>query len=87
VKAVLKWHVPVDDRAHPVGHGPVVLVACQWTPDVVTVWTLDGDVPVRASRTVQVYGTGQPVPDGATHLGSTLTADGALVWHLFEVGQ
>lgn len=35
MRKVLKWDVPVDDVDHPVGSGPVVLVACQHGPEVV----------------------------------------------------
>lgn len=80
---VLKWSVPVDDsRAHPIGSGPVLHVACQTSPDSVEVWTLED--PPTAWRPVRVYGTGQSIPFGWSHIGSAVTAEGALVWHVFE---
>jgi hypothetical protein len=81
--AVLKWNVPVDDDWHEIGAGPVVLVACQSTVDVVQVWTDEGDVESVRRRSVRVYGTGHEVPLFDEHLGSVMTAGGALVWHLF----
>lgn len=82
---VLKWNVGVDDRVHEIGSGPVVHVACQGRYDTVQVWTIEaGDS--TPERRVQAFGTGQSLPgDIGPHLGSVLTMNGALVWHLFEV--
>jgi hypothetical protein len=85
-RRILKWQIPIDDRDHPVGPGPAVLVAVQGAAHsgVVTVWTDESDtegIPVQSAR---VYGTGQPVPPGDVHLGSCL--DGSLVWHVFGSG-
>ena len=82
-RRVLKWDVRVDDRAHPIGSGPVAHVACQSSANVVQVWTDEPDAEQVTIRSARVYGTGQPVPDGDEHLGSTLTEDGFLVWHVF----
>lgn len=80
-RRILKWPVPVDDRDHPIGGGPVVHVDCQneqW--DVVHVWTdepLDDDIKPRSAR---VYGTGQQLPVDDHHVGSVVA--GPLVWHV-----
>jgi len=85
---VLKWDVRVDDRTHRIGGGQVVHVACQHYDDVVTVWTIEprngAGLP---KRTVQVYGTGHPLPFFAEHLGTALAANGHLVWHLFALPE
>ena len=81
MKRVLKWNVPVDDREHPIGAGPVMHVACQSTIDVVQVWTLEDD-HVREVVAARVFATGQPLPEGVGadhHLGSVL------IWHVFRV--
>lgn len=78
---VLKWSVPVDDGYHPIGSGKVCLVACQYGPDTVQVWTEETDTPVV--RSAKVIGTGHNAPDFTEHLGSVITANGALVWHLY----
>lgn len=79
---VLKWVVPVDDQPHKIGTGPVLHVACQQGPESVEVWTREGPEPVQ-HRPVRVYGTGQPLPARWAHIGSAVTAGGALVWHVF----
>jgi len=84
-KRVLKWNVPVDDQSHPVGAGRVLYVQCQFGPESVQVWTEESELTGSGERKVRVYGTGQPVPFDAPHLGTAVTADGALVWHLFDV--
>lgn len=87
MRRVLKWDVPVNDQPAAVGSGPVVHIGVQGDIAVVQIWTdetMPDDVP-SVSRMVQVFGTGHPVPADAVHLGSVVTAGGALVWHVFEV--
>lgn len=47
----------------------------------VTVWFETGD----RSLSLELFGTGHPVPDDAQHRGSILCLDGALVLHLYEI--
>lgn len=98
---VLRWTVAVDDRPHRIGGGPVLHTANRtdpYRPYSVTgrmeVWTLENCPrgwpqvePEQPKRTVQVFGTGQALPEGiAQHLGSVLDGEnGELVWHLFSV--
>jgi hypothetical protein len=90
-RVVLKWPVAVDDRVHRIGGGQIVHVACQDPREIdcVMVWTIEprparGESPVP-TREVQVFGTGQPLPFFADHLGTAITANGQLVWHLFAL--
>lgn len=91
---VLKWNVKVDDEKHPIGIGKVVHVACLESSGIVQVWTLEDAKAIDTFRWAQVIGTGMEVPEvedyGFEHLpqpwdhvGSTVTAGGALVWHVF----
>ena len=82
-RRVLKWTVPVDDQWHEIGAGPVVLVACQFTPSQIEVWTEEEDVR-GARRHVRAYGTGHELSTFGEHLGSVITAGGALVWHVYS---
>lgn len=83
-RRVLKWRIPVDDRPHPIGPGQVLLVACQFGPEEVQVWTEEDHEPLAAEqRQAIVIGTGQRVPDGYEHLGSVIAAGGVLVWHAY----
>lgn len=82
---VLKWVVPVDDNYHPIGWGKVVHVACQHGEEHVMVWTEESeDIGLlNQSRAARVFGTGHPIPPGLEHLGSVVTGEGRLVWHLY----
>lgn len=84
MKRVLKWDVPVDDKAHPIGTGPVVHVDCQHEdPAVVQVWTeepADGHGPER--RLAQVVATGMPYPDHGQHIGTAKVYAGRIMWHV-----
>jgi hypothetical protein len=83
-KRVLKWSVPVDNGHHEIGAGKVLHVHCQFTPELVQVWTEESELTKGSTRLAQVYGTGQEVPYDAAYLGTTVTGGGALVWHLYE---
>lgn len=48
-------------------------VACMWA-------LVDPDAPTERVQ-LEIYGTGHPIPDGRTFIGSWL--DGPFVWHLF----
>lgn len=79
-RRVLKWAVPVDDRDHPIGSGPVVLVA--ESGSVVYVWTDEsGERQAHVGRRARVYGTGHQVPPDDLHLGSVVAWP--FVWHVF----
>lgn len=86
-RRVLRYEIPVDDQWHVLDlpRGPIVHVASR-RPDVVEFWAIDAadgiTLPPRAFR---VFGTGQPLPPAAgKHIGTAITAGGALVWHLME---
>jgi hypothetical protein len=83
---ILRYEVPVDDRAHyhSLGSGEILLVACRQGPAVVEFWIPDTDGP-KTKREFVVVGTGHPYPSHWQYRGSTLAADGMLVWHLMEV--
>ena len=87
MKQVLKWTVPVDDRPHEIGSGPVVLVSSQYGPEAVQVWTEEEsrtEDTVFHGRQAQVIGTGQEIPDGLPfHVGSVALNDITIVWHVY----
>jgi len=87
-RRILKWDVPVDDREHEIGGGPVVHVASQYGKiDEVQVWTHEAaaGTPQFVTRGVRIYGTGQVLPEQSNPIGSAVVADGALVWHVVEL--
>lgn len=45
----------------------------------------DPDAYTEEPRTFQVFGTGQPLPDGAAWVGTCDRTPEGLVWHLYEV--
>jgi hypothetical protein len=51
----------------------------------VFVWALveQGAAPL-IERRLGYFGTGQPVPEGAKHVGSCIERHWGLVWHVFE---
>lgn len=80
-RRILKWTIPVDDRDHPIGAGPVVHVGCQGgNAYTVAVWTDEtGDPALTSAR---VYGTGQPLPAHDEAIGSAIA--GPFVWHVLR---
>lgn len=89
MKQVYKYVLPVDDQPDPYaldipkGASPVH-VEC-FDPYEVMVWFEVDTLAEAEERTFIVVGTGQAIPDGATHVGTAAVLGGALVWHLYEV--
>lgn len=55
----------------------------------VCIWALGSPELSPEARYFQVYGTGHPFDHrgGYKHIGSVQQLGGALVWHVFEVGE
>jgi hypothetical protein len=81
--AVYRYVIDVDDHWHTFDLSGAVLHVGTRRPDVVEFWALHSGGPIVA-REFRVYGTGQPLDEGCRHVGSTIAAGGALVWHLME---
>lgn len=85
MRAVHRYEVPVDDRAHGIElSGPIVHVDCR-NADRVEIWAMTEGVDQPMVRTFQVFGTGQTLPDNAVHIGTALAGRGGALWHLFEL--
>jgi hypothetical protein len=64
-----------------------VIRAVGMQDDAIHAWAetpVDGD-PFTVTRTFRVIGTGWPVPDPGTYLGTVF--DGPYVWHVYEVAS
>ena len=88
MRKIYRHVVPVDDRTHTYHIvGDILHVANGRTMDEVEFWAgWDNQKPFR-DVTVQVFGTGQPVPDDAVYVGTAPRTREGLVWHLFEVTE
>lgn len=83
MKRILKWTVPVDDRPHLIGGGPVTHVQAHPNSiDQVDIWTIEdaqhltepgGQPCLCDGRHVQIVGTGHHFPDDWTPLGTAVT--------------
>ncbi len=81
---ILRYEVPVDDQPHTITCGPVLHVACRDSIDVVELWAVRQPRRSEQPRTFQVFGTGQPIPDGWEWRGTVVVSSVRLVWHLHE---
>jgi len=85
---IYRYEVPVDDRWHIITSGEPLHVACRQL-DMVEFWAYRPDedslnpTPTE-TRHFRVFGTGHPMPDELTYVGSAMAAGGALVWHLMS---
>jgi hypothetical protein len=84
-RAILRYTVPADDQWHDLTlPGPIVHVATR-IPDAVELWVHADTGQEPQLRMLTVVGTGQTIPAAATaHVGTAVTTDGRLVWHLME---
>jgi hypothetical protein len=80
-KRIYRYLVPVDDQWHDQDFdGEVLAVNCRRL-DAVEFWAVEGGIVPRCFR---VVGTGHPMPEDARYVGTAVTPDGSLVWHLVE---
>lgn len=50
-------------------------------------WAEHDDTRPEVPRVFMIVGTGHPVPDGASYVGTAPRTREGLVWHLFEMPQ
>ena len=95
-KRVLRYVIGIDDTEHEIPAGKVVMFGrgnANRTPGFehrIDVWVenltpenwLMGPVHELPAMTVQVFGTGQPIPPAFEWLATCI--DGHLVWHLYR---
>lgn len=94
-RMIYKFNVPVNDEVTIINMPPGgQFVHCDLTPGYIPgrPSTIKGDIwlefyeenqHLEVERAFRVYGTGQPIPDKAMHVG-TFKAD-MFVWHVYEV--
>jgi hypothetical protein len=89
IRAVWKYDLPVDDEQHvSMPHGSELLhVASQHgLSSQIQLWArVDPGAPL-VERTIFIAGTGHTV-DIDPYIGSVITADGHLIWHVFDGGE
>lgn len=89
MRTIYKYTIPVDGQEHLLSLPQyTMIVNVDKHPkrsDAVSAWALiyDTNMP-HESRTFIVSGTGQPVDPDWSYIGSAVTLDGSLVWHLWE---
>ena len=81
-QCIFRYEVPVDDRWHIFRCEPPLWVGCR-DYGFVEFWAYPAEDAMDVQH-LRVYGTGHEMPDELRHVGSTMTPDGALVWHLMS---
>ncbi len=84
MRKIHRFEVPVDDQTHVLRFpiDSIKHVAAR-DPYFVEVWAEVNPGRDVQRTVVQVYGTGQPIPDNVEHIGSAITPSGTFVWHLY----
>jgi hypothetical protein len=86
-RRMFRYVIGIDDQPHVVTltHDPVAAAAIgvMW----VEFWAEHDEDAGCTDRTFQVFGTGQPLPDGARWIGTCARAEDGFVWHLYELGR
>lgn len=85
-RQVFRYTVPIDEQPHVIQlTGDPLHVANGTLIDEVEFWAEhDMDAP-EYPAVFQVVGTGDPVPDGAVHAGTTPRDAVGGVWHLYRL--
>jgi hypothetical protein len=81
LSTIWRYSVPIDDRWHAFDLSGAVVHVASRQPDAVDFWALNSGGPQRVRR-FRVFGTGHPLPDAATYVGTAPA--GPFVWHLME---
>lgn len=51
----------------------------------ITLWYSCDSNARKVNRIITIVGTGHPIPRNAIYIGTVLTANDSLVWHIYEV--
>ena len=91
MKTIYKYTLDItQDEPHvltmPTG-AEIIHVQDQYGADQVMLWAVVDTGRESCERRFDIFGTGDQMPEDALHhehIGSTVTASGSLVWHVFE---
>lgn len=84
---------------YPLAMADQQVVAMPFNADILTVqdqhdglqlWAIVDPDAERETRTIEIIGTGNPMPElgddlARTHIATVQTRGGSLVWHVFEI--
>lgn len=83
-QTIWKFEVPITDRARinmPAG-ARILSVALGTAPGTALLWAEVAPAAGPTDRGFRVVGTGHPLPEGVTFIGTV--QDGPFVWHVYE---
>lgn len=87
---IYRYRVPIDGRPHDrlLTSSPVAVAAVtdEGRP-YVEFWAEHTENTTPTPRCLRVFGTGQPLPDGARWVGTAARTPEGLVWHLYDLGH
>jgi hypothetical protein len=84
-RTVHRHRVPVDGQPHTVTFAGELLHIEAAGNGHVDLWTLHAPREFPHAHLVQVFGTGQSLPDDARYVGTTGRTPAGLIWHVFEI--
>jgi hypothetical protein len=77
-------HVDCRPEQFPIRYGGPATRVEVWTEEEIPVDMPTADFQKLLTRTVRVFGTGHPIPEGYVHVGTALDPNSALVWHVYQ---
>lgn len=82
-----KFSIKVADTQEIEMTAGAKILTVQYQNDILCIWALVMENETRKEkRIINVYGTGNPLPDQVgDYIGTVQTYGGNLVWHVFEV--
>ena len=83
-KAVFRYEIPLDDKAHPIPPGmPVHFEVGRRIAHVGELWLeVYGGIPKSPTHEYQVFGTGHLIPDDFEFIGTA--REDPFMWHLYR---
>ena len=83
-RRAVRWDIPIDDNAHPIGGGPVLHAQTGTVGLTMQIWTDETDTE-PPTRLVRTYADDQPIPATASHLATANARNGA--WHTYTAHE
>ena len=85
---IWKWELKITDLQTVDMPRDAKIMSVQMQSGKLCLWAMCWPINPTRPRNIAIYGTGNPVPnDPGEYIGTAQQHDGALVWHVFDLGD
>lgn len=86
MKVIYKHELQITDHQEPIMHQDAQILHVDIQYGIMCLWTLEDKDNIKVPRRIRILGTGHYIDDseGLVYIGTCVTAEDTLVWHVFE---